>query len=71
MIHRTFVVVVTFTIGAHCMKSMYQHTLEGAMKLKIASLCSSRGALSDGILFFAGVKIFQFWPKTMDYSQAF
>ena len=23
------------------------------------------------VLFFAEVKIFSFWPKTMDYSQAF
>ena len=42
------------------------------MKLKFAPFCSSRDALSDGILFFfAKVKIFRFWPKTMDYNKAF
>ena len=40
------------------------------MKLKFAPICSSRDALSDGI-FFAEVKIFCFWEKTMDYNPWF
>ena len=41
------------------------------MKLKFTPNCSSLDALSDGILFFAEVKFFSFWPKTMDYSSRF
>ena len=40
------------------------------MKLKFAPFCSSLDAPSDGII-FAKVKIFRFWPKTMDYSPWF
>ena len=54
----------------HCLRSFYS-SLEGAMKLKFAAFCSFWDALSDGILFFAKVKIFRFWPKTMDYNKAF
>ena len=46
-------------IGTH------NSSLEGAMKLKFVPFCSSSDALSYGIL-FAKVKIFRFWPKTMD-----
>ena len=46
------------------MRSFYSK-VEGAMKLKFVSFCSSCDALSDGILVFADVKIFRFWPKTI------
>ena len=40
------------------------------MKLKFAPFCSSRDALPM-ISFKAKVKIFIFWPKTMDYNPWF
>ena len=41
------------------------------MELKFVPFCSSSDALSDGSLFFTEVKIFRFWPKTMDYNPWF
>ena len=48
----------------------YNSSPEGATELKFAPLGSSQDALYDGI-FFAGVKFFGIWPKTMDYSPWF
>ena len=45
-------------------------TVEGATKLKFAPFCSPRDVLLPGII-FSEVKIFRFWPKTMDYNKAF
>ena len=47
-------------------------SLEGIMNLKFVPVCSSLDALSDCIIFLPYQKLmFSFWPKTMDYSQAY
>ena len=53
----------------HSLWSFYS-TVEGAMKLKFAPFCSSWMPFPMES-FFAKVKIFRFWPKTMDYNKAF
>ena len=52
--------------------SLHTHnsSMEGAMKLKLASFCSTWDALSDGIIDFRN-RSFNFWPKSLDYSKAF
>ena len=53
----------------HFLWSFYS-TVEGAMKLKLASLCSLEMPFHM-VSFLAEVQIFSFWPKTMDYNKAF
>ena len=48
----------------------FYSSLEGATKLKI-SLSDALEMYFNVISFLAKVKPFSFWPKTMDYSEAF
>ena len=45
-------------------------SLEGAVKLKFAPFAPLEMPFPM-VSFFVDVKFFRFWPKTMDYSQAF
>ena len=55
----------------HFLWSFYSR-LECGTKLKFVPFCSPWDKLSHGTFFFLSeVKIFSFWPKTMDYSQWF
>ena len=48
----------------------FYSTVEGAMKLKFCHSVPLEMCYCL-VLFFAEVKIFRFWPKTMDYNKAF
>ena len=54
---------------AHSLSAFYS-TVEGATKLKLRHSVPLEMPFPM-ISFFARIKIFRFWPKTMDYNKAF
>ena len=63
------IIIYTWSRNGGLVIMTHSSSLEGARKLKLASFCSSSRALSNDIQLycFAEIKMFRFWPKTMNY----